>query len=43
MISACSVGTGLEDAERDVIRDKLDAAGLRQAFDPQSGRVRSKP
>ncbi|KAF5829348.1 hypothetical protein DUNSADRAFT_16208 [Dunaliella salina] len=30
------VGTGLEEAERDVIRDKLDTAGLRPRLDPST-------
>ena len=35
----CSVGTGLEDAERDRIRAQLERAGLIQAFDSTNGKV----
>eukprot|EP00983_Pelagomonas_calceolata_P006825 222543-Pelagomonas_calceolata.AAC.2 len=34
------VATGLEEAERDVIRDKLEAAGLRPRLDPSTRKAR---
>jgi len=37
---ACSVGTGLEDAERDVIRAKLEEAGLKEGYDHEARKVR---